>query len=466
MDAITRAVLKLEAAVGPSQVLTDADRCGPYARDESEAVGVVPPCVVLARTTEDIAAVLTICEAERVPVFPRAAGTGRTGGAVPMVPGVVLSTLGMNKVKDIDRENLVAVVEPGVITGEFHSLVESQGLFYPPDPQSSDSCSLGGNVAENAGGPRAFKYGVTREYVLGTETVVMGGERLRTGRRTVKGVTGYDVTALLVGSEGTLGVFTEITVRLVPYPPEVRTLVARFRDVFTAGRAVARIVSDGMVPRCLELLDSVCCDVLRERGADVVGPTDGALLVIEVDGSHPGAMDDEAMRVGEACTDVGATEVLVAQHGGERERLWQVRRSMSRALRARAKYKLSEDVVVPRSRVPELLERVAVISAEAHVPMPAYGHAGDGNLHVNLLWNDPSEHPAVHRAIEALFRTTIELGGTLSGEHGIGVLKAPYLHLEQSEGLMALQRRLKSVFDPYGLLNPGKVLPPRGHLAC
>ncbi len=466
MDAITRTVLKLERALGASQVIADPERCVAYARDESEAEGVVPPCVVLARTADDVAAVLAVCDTERVPVFPRAAGTGRTGGAVPTVPGVVLSTLGMDQVKEFDRENLLAVVGPGMVTGRFHAMVEAEGLFYPPDPQSWDTCSLGGNVAENAGGPRAFKYGVTREYVLGTETVLMGGTRLRTGRRTVKGVTGYDVTGLLVGSEGTLGVFTELTLRLVPGVPEVRTLLARFPDVLAAGRAVSGIVARGFVPRCLELLDGVCCDVLREHGSDAAGEGVGALLVIEVDGVHPAAVDDALERVGAACMDAGAKDVLVARHGGDRERFWAVRRQMSRALRARARYKLSEDVVVPRSRVPDLLARVARISEEKQVVMPAYGHAGDGNLHVNLLWNDPAERPRVEEAIGMLFRATIALGGTLSGEHGIGALKAPYLPLEQSEALIDLQRRLKTSFDPHGLLNPGKIFPPRGHLAC
>jgi glycolate oxidase len=461
--AIDRAKLELERRLGPSKVLTGLEACATYANDDSDVEGRPPEAVVLAATASDVAIALAVAEACDVPITPRAGGTGRTGGAVPMAGGIVLATHGLARLKEIDRANLVAVVEPGVITGELHAAVEREGLFYAPDPNSLESCMLGGNIAENAGGPRAFKYGVTRDWVLGLEVVLIGGRLLRTGRRTAKGVTGYDVTALLVGSEGTLGVFTEATLRLVPKPPAIATALALFSDVRAAAEAVSAIVAAGVVPRCLELLDSAALDAVRAAGVSVDARA-GAMLLIEVDGE---AAESTLLRVGEiASAAPGNVDVLVAQDAGQRDRLWAARRMLSKATRRLARHKLSEDVVVPRTRVAELLARAEAIGIATGVRQLAYGHAGDGNLHVNFLWNDDAERPQVERAIEMLMRTTIELGGTLSGEHGIGVSKAPYLGIEQSEDLIALQRDIKRVFDPKGLLNPGKIFPSGGHKAC
>jgi glycolate oxidase len=463
-DAVERAVRDLERRLGPSRVDTSEQGRTAHGRDESEAIGRVPDAVVLAESTEDVAATLTIAEKHGVPVTPRAGGTGRTGGAVPVAGGIVLATHGMARLVDIDRENLVAVVQPGLVTKALHEAVEAEGLFYPPDPNSLATCMIGGNVAENAGGPRAFKYGVTREYVLGLETCLMGGRVLRTGKRTVKGVTGYDVTALLVGSEGTLGVFTEVTVRLVPKPTELATVLALFGDVRAAADAVRRIVAAGLVPRCLELMDASTLEAIRKMGV-AIDPRARALLLIELDGRH-GSLDDATTRLGEVLLEDSRTiDVVAAQDSAQRARLWEARRQLSPATRKLAKYKLSEDIVVPRSKLVALLEEVDRIGESTKVRYLTYGHAGDGNLHVNFLWNDDSERPAVDRAIEALMRATVALGGTLSGEHGIGVLKAAYLPLEQSPDLIALQQDLKRVFDPQGLLNPGKIF-PTGHAAC
>lgn len=464
---VERALIELDRALGPSRVITDADALQRFAIDESEAAPRVPDCAVLASSTRDVAAVLRVAERHGVPVTPRAGGTGRTGGAVPVEGGIVLAFERMNALRGIERDDLLAVVEPGLITGHLHEAVEREGLFYPPDPNSLDSCALGGNVAENAGGPRAFKYGVTREYVLGMEAVLVGGQVLPVGRRTVKGVTGYDVTALLVGSEGTLAVVTEVTLRLVRKPPEVATMVALFTDVESCGRAVARCVAKGLVPRCLELLDGSALAAVRPAASLPIDDRAQAMLLLEVDGDDEASVLQQLERCGAACTDEGAFEVLVAQSSTERSRLWSARRGLSRSLRAMARRKLAEDVVVPRSRVPELLRFVARQSDERGLRMPTYGHAGDGNLHVNFLWEDDAERPAVDAAIEALFREVLRLGGTLSGEHGIGILKAPYLPLEQPPALIELQRRLKEAFDPRGLLNPGKIFPrPGGHRAC
>lgn len=455
----------LEKALGPSKVITSPDGCLAYARDESDQAPVAPDAVALASSADDIAAALAAARAAEVPIVPRAAGSGKSGGAVPVAGGIVLATVGMSRIKEIDRRERLAVVEPGVILADLHAAVEAEGLFYPPDPNSLKLCAVGGNVAENAAGPRAFKYGVTRDYVLGLEVALMDGTRLRTGRRTTKGVTGYDVTALLVGSEGTLAVTHEVTLKLVPRPAAVATLLALFTGVADAGRAVEAIVAAGLVPRCIELLDAGTLQAVRDRGL-AIDARAGAMLILEVDGD-PAACEAEMERVGSVCAEEGrAIEVLVAQDAAQRERLWEARRQMSPATRAMAKHKISEDVVVPRTRMVDLLDEVDRIRERTGVRMLTYGHAGDGNLHVNFLWNDPEAAPRVQAGLDQLFRAVVSLGGTLSGEHGIGTSKSAYLPLEQSEALIDLQRKLKDVFDPMGLLNPHKIFPRRGHGAC
>jgi glycolate oxidase len=419
--------------------------------------------VVLAASSADVAATLAVADACEVPVTPRAGGTGRTGGAVPVAGGIVLATHALARIKEIDRANLVAVVEPGVVTGELHAAVEREGLFYAPDPNSLESCMIGGNLAENAGGPRVFKYGATRDWVLGLEACLIGGRVVRTGKRTVKGVTGYDVTSLLVGSEGTLAVFTEATLRLVPKPAALATALALFTEVRAAATAVSAIVAAGVVPRCLEMLDAATLDAVRAAGVSI-DLRAGAMLLVEVDGE---GAETTLLRVGEvAQSSPGCIDVVVAQDAAQRDRLWAARRMLSRATRRLARHKLSEDIVVPRTRIADLLARTDDISHETGVRHLAYGHAGDGNLHVNFFWDDDAERPAVDRAIGQLMRATLDLGGTLSGEHGIGVTKAEYLPLEQSDALIALQRDVKRAFDPKGLLNPGKIFPSGGHRSC
>jgi glycolate oxidase len=301
--------------------------------------------------------------------------------------------------------------------------------------------------------------------VLGLEAYLMGGRHIRSGRRTVKGVTGYDVTALLVGSEGTLGVFTEVTLRLVPNPPKIATALALFEDLHACAGAVAAVLDAGLVPRCLELLDAATLDAVRASQV-AIDPRAHAMLLLEVDGAE--AETEAALeRLGNALTSrPGIVDVVVAQDAAQRARLWEARRVLSHATRKLARFKLSEDIVVPRSRIPELLAKVDRIGEETRVRHLTYGHAGDGNLHVNFLWNDDGEREAVDKAITALMRATVDLGGTLSGEHGIGVSKAAYLPLEQSSELIELQRDIKRVFDPKELLNPGKIFPDRGHRQC
>lgn len=465
---VGRALSEIDRAVHSDQVITETDVCASYAADESETEPRVPDAVVRARSESDVVAVMQACSRHGVFVTPRAGGTGRTGGAVPVQGGIVLAFEGMRQIEEIHRGDLVAVVQPGLILGQLHEAAEAEGLFYGPDPNSLASCALGGNLAENAGGPRAFKYGTTRDWTLGLDVVTADGTALKLGKRTVKGVTGYDLTSLVVGSEGTLALITRATMKLLPKPEGVVTLLALLPDVHSAGHAVNALIALGIVPRCLELLDGYTLDLVRPAVSFPIPSAARAALLAELDGPLS-QCELDLERAGNAITEVGALEVLVAQHSGERERLWGARRELSRALRRTARFKLAEDVVVPKSRIPALLEARDRISERSGVPMPTYGHAGDGNLHVNFLWDDPSHEPIVHQAIEALFREVVALGGTLSGEHGIGVLKAPYLGIEQSPALIAWQRQIKQLFDPQGILNPGKIFTPASspsHRAC
>lgn len=446
---------------GPSQLLLDERDGERFRSDASEAKGERPLAVVLASKALDIELALSVAAEAGVPIVPRGGGTGKTGGAVPIEGGIVLDLLGFGQIKEINRREGLAVVEPGVILSAFHAAVANEGLFYAPDPNSRVGCSLGGNVATNAGGPRAFKYGVTGRYVLGIEAFLVGGQRIQTGRRTAKGVTGYDVSSLLVGSEGTLAVFGDITLRLLRPPESRETLLVAFERMAHAASAVMAIVAAGLGPSCLELLD------LRLLGDDIrrelVGPSPAqghpeALLLIEVDGD-PAACQETGDRVAGVCEAHGARDIQLARDAATRDRMWAVRSNMSATLRRSARHKLSEDVAVPREALGELLARLEATSRLHGVRSVAYGHAGDGNLHVNFLWDEPEEAPRVQRAIRELFEHSVALGGTLSGEHGIGVLKAPYLALEQSPALIGLERSLKEAFDPRGLLNPGKIFP-------
>lgn len=468
MSALDRTLTEIRRALGDHRVLTDAEVLEAYGRDESEVPCHPPQAVVRAQTTSDVASVMASASRHGIPVTPRAGGTGRTGGAVPLGGGIVLAFERFAQLKGIEAADLSAVVEPGVVTGTLHAAVEAQGLFYPPDPNSLSSCCLGGNIAENAGGPRALRYGCTRDYVLGLEVVTAEGQVLSLGKRTPKGVTGYDLTSLVCGSEGTLAIITEATLKLLPKPQAVVTLAVLLPDLPTAGRAVGAVLGSGLLPRCVEMMDAATLEIVRPAAAIPISDEAHAMLLVELDGDER-ALEGQLEVAGNAMLEAGALDVLVARHGGERERLWSARRELSRSLRAVAQNKLAEDVVVPRSRIPALIDSCRRISETQGVRMPSYGHAGDGNIHVNFLWDDPDDKPRVDAAIEALFRRVIELGGTLSGEHGIGVLKAPFLSLEQSPELIALQERVKALFDPKGVLNPGKIFPShlrRFHGAC
>jgi glycolate oxidase len=452
------------AIIGPGH-----ERIEDYGRDESPLPEFFPPaCAVLVESTEQAAAVLRICLERKVPVTPRGAGSGMCGGALPIHGGVVLSTERMTRIKELDPGDLVAVVEPGVVTGKLQEAAEAQQLFYPPDPASLEFCSIGGNAATNAGGPRAFKYGVTREYILGLEVALMGGEVLRCGRRTAKGVTGYDLVAGFIGTEGTFGVITELTVKLLPLPVAAATVLGVFDGVATAGAAISALLRDGLRPRVLELADRASIDVIRDKSRYRFPANAGAIVLLEVDG-EPEAMGMMMEKIGLRCDELGALDVLAATEPAERRAVWEARRLISPSLKEAYRIKVNEDVCVPRGRIVEMLAHVDRVAAETGVACAVFGHAGDGNLHVNLLSNDDPSDPAVRKhmwaAAKQIFAHTIELGGTLSGEHGIGLTKRDYVPMEQSAALIEWQRRWKAMWDPSGLLNPGKKIPDR-RTAC
>ena len=418
----------------------------------------IPDAVVFPETVEEIAETLSLASRLGFPVVPRGSGTGTTGGSVPTHGGVVLVLTRMNRIFDIDTKNFVAEVEPGVITGDFHHAVEKLGLFYPPDPSSAGVSTLGGNVAECAGGPRAVKYGVTRDYVLGVEAVTPFGEIIRTGVKTAKGVVGYDLTRLLVGSEGTLAVITRIWLRLLPLPSFTATMKVSFGSMEEAADAVTRIISSGILPRCVEYMDeaSLACAMTI---ADLELPSGcRSVLLIEVDGSQA-EVERSVLGVEALVREAGAMKVERAGSESEAKRLWMTRKKVSPALYRFGPDKVNEDIVVPRSAIPQMVSKIESLKREYGLPMVSFGHAGDGNIHFNVMIDkkDAAQKLRAEAVIEELFSHTLALGGTLSGEHGVGITKRPYISKEVGEAELAIMRGIKAVFDPKGILNPGKV---------
>ncbi len=450
---------QLRQILGKDSLLTSCEdrACCSY---DATGQSFLPDAAALPETAEQIAAILRLANECRFPVIPRGAGSGATGGALPVAGGLVISFARMNRILEIDAANMIAVAEPGVITGELQAAVRKHGLMYPPDPASLKFCSLGGNAAECAGGPSAVKYGVTRDYIIGLEAVLPTGEIIKTGVRTEKGVVGYDLTRLLVGSEGTLAVFTKLILRLLPLPEAKRTFLLSFSTLAEATALVAEILAAGLLPCTLEFMDKNAIAAVRRRLSSPPPEDVAALLLVEFDG-----MADEvarqAGRFAEFVRQEGNCALRQAEDEQETAELWQARRSISPAVLSLRPHKIAEDVVVPRTKIPELVAFLERLAAELKLLILSFGHAGDGNIHVNIML-DKSKAEEARRGLEAkerLFRFVLSLGGTLSGEHGIGITKAAFLPLEIDLTTLQLMRRLKQLFDPNGILNPGKIFP-------
>jgi len=427
-----------------------------YAYDNSRR-HALPDAVVFPTKHEQVESLVRACRTHRVPVIARGRGTNTTGATVPLEGGVVVSFERMNRILRIDPANRLAVVEPGVLNGELQQALAGHGFFWPPDPSSAPWCSIGGNLACNSAGPRTVKYGSPRENTLGLRAVAGNGEGFRCGTYTSKGATGYDLTRLLIGSEGTLALVTEATLKLTPKPSALRTLRATYRDVGAAARAVARIMAQPVTPCSLEFMDDVALQLAHEHGGDSV-PLAGAMLMIEVDG-EPATLPAAVEAVSAAARGDGLEELRVAADADETRALWSARKALSPAQRRISPNKINEDVVVPVSRLPELVDGIRQLSAKHEVVIVSFGHAGNGNLHVNLLPRDEAERERAHVCLSELFALVIALDGTLSGEHGIGIAKRDFMPLALESSTLALMRNVKAAFDPDGILNPGKLLP-------
>jgi glycolate dehydrogenase FAD-linked subunit len=432
-----------------------------YESDESGCGRFPPQAVVQARDAQEVQKVLQFAHGRKLPVVPWGRGSGKSGAALAERGGIVLSLEKMDRILEVSREDMVCVVEPGVILEKLQQAVEAQGLFYPPDPNSQAMCSIGGNLAHNAGGPRALKYGVTRDYVLGVEAVLPTGELIKCGHRSWKGVAGYDLTQLLVGSEGTLAIITKAMLKVIPLPRAVATMLAFFPDEDAAALGVQKIFGAGLLPRACELLDGPTMRYVSPRAPFKFPDDVGGALIVEHDGNSQDAVMEELAKSGEMCTEAGAQEVVAAQDDAQRRRIWETRRMISVALMAVRPFKISEDVAVPRGKLVELIRRVRAIGEKYGLPTACYGHAGDGNLHANLLFESAKQRDQSHGAVDDLMQAALDLGGTITGEHGVGMAKRAFLAKEQTADVIELQRRLKHAFDPDNILNPGKILPAR-----
>jgi glycolate oxidase len=453
---------QLSEILGDGYLLTPEDDLDAYAHDEVAEIWHLPEAVARVQSTEQVSQILKLAQEKRFPVTPRGAGQGLSGGAVPVFGGLVLSLEKMDRILEIDEENLMVSVEPGVITGNLHREVEAAGLFYPPDPASLDSCSIGGNIAENAGGPRAIKYGVTKDYVNGLQAVLPSGEIMELGAKVMKNVTGYNLIQLLTGSEGTLAVVTRILLRLLPQPEQRVDLLVPFDEFQAAGKSVSDIIKARIIPVALEFMERdslLAVERLTEKEVPFREAT--AHLLITLDGNDKNQIDRDYERIGEICLENGAVDVLVADNPQMRDRLWGARKLIIEALQNLSPQHImdTQDIVVPRTQLPELLPRIKEIGDRYQLPIINFGHAGDGNVHVNIikdvdeqLWQDQAP-----KAAAEIYRLAVSLGGMVTGEHGIGLTRRPFLSLGVDQAQIRMMRGIKENFDPNGILNPGKI---------
>lgn len=455
--AIDRAVDALRRHLAPERVTTAPEDMVVYSYDGTWVVGR-PQIAVTPLNTEEVAVAVRVAATEGIPIVPRGAASGLAGGSVPIFGGLVVNMTRMNHILGVDKVNMTVATEPGVITGTLQAAVEREGLFYPPDPASLKQSSIGGNIATCAGGPRCLKYGVTRDYVLALQVVLPSGEIMRTGAQTAKNSTGYDLTHLFVGSEGTLGLVTEATLRLIPLPRSRRTVMADFSDVSTAANTVTDILGAGIIPCAMELMDNTTLKLVEAYQHAGLDTSAGALLLIEVDGDEE-VVPRQAEEIAEICR-ARANGVKAARDQQEADTLWSARRAVGAAFGQLRPNRLGEDIAVPRSRIPEAVERIRDIGIEYDLTVAIFGHAGDGNLHPNLLLDlrDEDETRRTLAAADEIFKVAMELGGVISGEHGIGVLKRDYLAENLDPQALETMRAIKRTIDPQNIMNPGKVI--------
>ena len=450
---------QLTSIVGSENVYSDKAHLIAYSYDATRE-HFEPDAVVFPRDEADISEILKYCNEHRIIIVPRGAGSGFTGGALPSSGGIVLALeKHMNKILEIDMKNMVAIVQPGVINMDLQRAVEEVGLFYPPDPASQEYSTLGGNVSENAGGMRAAKYGITKDYVMATRAVLPNGDIIKAGKRTIKDVAGYNISGILIASEGTLAVLSEITLRLIPKPKMTKTAMGIFPTVNDAMEAVYKTMASGITPVAMEFLDNLTIRAVEKTFNKGLPVDAGALLVTDVDGNLEDDLDFQLAQIEKVFKENGCSEFKIAQDEKEAADIWFARRNASPALSVYGSKKLNEDVTVPRAVLPKLLEKFYAIANKYQINIPCFGHTGDGNVHTNVMVDgkDPEQVKIAYQAIEEVFQATIDLGGTLSGEHGIGLAKAPYMSMAFSEEEMNLFKSIKMAFDPNNILNPAKM---------
>lgn len=448
-----------ESIVGKENVYSDKAHLIAYSYDATRE-RFEPDAVVFPRSEEDVSKILKYCNEKRIIIVPRGAGSGFTGGALPSNGGIVLAMeKHMNKILEIDMKNMVAVVQPGVINMDLQRAVEEVGLFYPPDPASQEYSTIGGNVSENAGGMRAAKYGITKDYVMATRAVLPNGDIIKAGKRTIKDVAGYNISGILIASEGTLAVLTEITLKLIPKPKMTKTAMGIFPTVTEAMNAVYKTMASGITPVAMEFLDNLTIRAVEQTYHKGLPIDAGALLVTDVDGNLEEDLNFQLAQIEKVFRENGCSEFKIAKDAQESKDLWFARRNASPSLSVYGSKKLNEDVTVPRAVLPELLEKFYAIADKYQIKIPCFGHTGDGNVHTNVMVDgkDPEQVKIGYQAIEEVFQATIDLGGTLSGEHGVGLAKAPYMHMAFTPEEMALFGSIKKAFDPNNILNPAKM---------
>lgn len=458
----TESIEAFKKITGEKFVFLDDESLQHYSKDETENLQFLPEVVIKPRTAEEISEILKICNKEKIPVTPRGAGTGLSGGALPHLGGVLLSTERMNSILQIDERNLQVTTEPGVITEVLQNAVKEKGLFYPPDPASRGSCFIGGNIAENSGGPKAVKYGVVKDYVLNLEMVLPTSEIIWTGFNIIKNATGYNLTQLVVGSEGTLGIVTKIVLRLIPHPKHDLLMLVPFRSLEQAGEAVSAIFRAGFTPSAMELVEYNALKIVSKMvGSSAVPVTEdtAAHLLIEVDGNDMDVLMKDIEAIGELLTKFDTGEIYFAEDSKQKEELWKLRRKVAEAVKLDG-YTIEEDTVVPRAELPALIKGVKNLGRKHDFDVVCYGHAGDGNLHIRIKKNGiPNSHgnPVMTAALRELFELVKKLGGTISGEHGIGLIQKPYMDIMFDQTQLKLMREIKKIFDPNNILNAGKI---------